>query len=292
MTMGAKGKGGGRDTSIRNRAARHGPHILRQLGGGAAAPPGTLAPRPACPPRLRQVVYGAVRGSTEGGRAPAFAAPRLDAIRDDPECCRLARALPAATEKTAAGLRAARPAAVLRAEIVDFVTDSVGSMMAGRALEGARLGLLGDDQREQEMHLGALTVIVAGHVADVLLEDCAGEEGKSRDPGELVHASLLSAEPALALAVKIAAALADAVRIHISQLDAAERNDPRIVLVNTVAQAVANTCTRSALRDLGSRDDPEHRERLSGRMADAICSEIARSLAGRQAKIGGPEAEE
>ena len=290
--MGAKGKGGGRDTSIRNRAARHGPHILRQLGGGAAAPPGTLAPRPACPPRLRQVVYGAVRGNAEGGRAPTFAAPQPGAIRGDPQCRRLAKALPTAVEKAAAGLRAGRSTAVLRAEIVGFVTDSVVSMMAGRALESARQGLPGDDQHEREMHLGTLTVIVAGHVADVLLEDCAGDAGKSRDPGELVHASLLSAEPALALAVKIAAALAGEVHTYISKLDAAERNDPRIVLIDAVARAVAKTCTRSALRGLESRDDPEHRERLGGLMADAICSEIARSLAGRQTKIGGPGTEE
>ena len=289
--MGAKDKGGARDTPIKSRTELYGPLILQLLGGGAAPPSGTSVRRPACPPRLLRIIYDAVLDSVKGGRAPCYAAPPLDAIRGDPDCRRLAKTLPAAMEKAAADLRAVRPAAVLRAEIGDFVTDDVGSMMVGRALEGVRLGLLGGDQYEQEMHLGTLTAIVAGHVADVLIEDGAGEPGKGRDPDELVHASLLSSEPALVLAVKIAAALANAVHSYISKLDASKRDDPRIVLIDAVAQAVAKACTRPALRDLQSRGDSEHRERLSGRMADDICGEVERSLAGRQTEIGGPGAE-
>lgn len=285
--MGARHKGRSRNDSMKNMVAQHGPHIFEQLGGGAAAPPGAADTLPAsCPPRFLRIVHDSVRYITGGGREPAFEAPSLDAIRGDPACRSLVDALPAAAKRARDG----RDAADLRAEIRDFVMDDVTSMMAGRALREVRLGLLGDEQHEQERHLGALSVIVSGHLADVLLEDCAGAPGKGLDPVGLVRTSLESSEPVLFLIIKIVGALAKEVRNYISKLDPSERSHPRIVLINTVAEAIERGCEPRALRDLQSGGDPDHRERLAGPMAEAIWGEMARSLAGRQAKIDGPEA--
>ena len=291
--MGAKNKDRGRDTPMKKMAARHGPSILARLGGGAAAPPGAAAPLPAsCPPRLFRIVHDSVHHIAGGGREPAFEAPSLDAIRGDPDCRRLADALPAAAKRARHGLRDGRDAAVLRAEIRDTVMDDIVSMMAGEALEGVMEGLFGDDQLEQEAHLGALSVIVAGHLADVLLEDGAGAPGKGLDPAGLVRSLLLSAEPALLLAVKVAAALAKEGADYACRLGVAERDDPRIVLINTVAEAIGGACGTRALRELVSAGDPRRREQLAGRLAKAICGEITRRLVPRQEKIGGPEAGE
>lgn len=291
MTMGARHKGRDRHTSMKNMVAQHGPHIFEQLGGGAAAPPGTADTPPAsCPPRLLRIVHDSVRYIAGGGREPAFEAPSLDAIWGDPACRSLVDALPAAAKRARDGLRDGRDAADLRAEIRDFVIDDVTSMMAGRALREVRLGLLGDEQHEQEGHLGALSVIVSGHLADVLLEDCAGAPGKGLNPAGLVRTSLDSSEPVLYLIIKIVGALAKEVRNYISKLDPSVRSHPRIVLINTVAEAIERGCEPRALRDLQSGGDPGHRKRLAGPMAEAIWGEMARSLAGRQAKIDGPEA--
>lgn len=293
MTMGARHKGGDRDTPMKKMVSRHGPSILQRLGGGAAAPGAQAAPSGAaapCPPRLFQIVRDEVRSAAGGGQTPAFAALSLDAIRGDTDCRRLADDLPAAAKRARDGLSDGRNAAVLRAEIRDAVKDDVVSMMAGRALEGVMGGLLGGDQREQEMHLGALTVIVAGHLADVLLEDGADAPGKDRDSAGLIRALLLSAEPALFLAVKTAAALAKEGADYACRLGVAERDDPRIVLINTVAQAIEVAFGPHALRELESAGDPGRRERLAGRLAKSVCGEIARSLdGGRQAKIDGSE---
>lgn len=293
MTLGAKNKDTGRDTPMKKMVARHGPPILVQLGDGAAAPPGAADTLPAsCPPGLFRFVHDSVHYITGGGREPAFEAPSLDAIRGDPDCRRLADALPAASKKARDGLRNGRDAADLRAEIRDFVMDDVVSMMAGEALEGVMEGLFGGDQLEQEAHLGALSVIVAGHLADVLLEDGAGAPDKGLDSAGLVRSLLLSAEPALLLVVKVAAALAKEGADYACRLGVAERDDPRIVLINTVADAIEGVCGPRALRELVSASDPGRREQLAGRLAKAICGEIARRLAPRQDKIGGPEAGE
>ena len=293
MTMGAKNKGDGRDTPMKKMAARHVPSILAQLGGGAAAPPGAAVPLPAsCPPRLLQIVHDSVHYIAGGGRELAFEAPSFAAIRGDPDCCRLADALPAAAKRARDGLRDGRDAAVLRAEIKDTVMDDVVSTMAGGALEGVMEGLFGNDQLEQEAHLGALSVIVAGNLADVLLEDGAGAPGKGLDPAGLVRSLLLSAEPALLLAVKVAASLAKEGADYACRLGVAERDDPRIVLINTVAEAIEGACGPRALRELVSAGDPGCRERLADQLADVIGSEIARRLADPQAKIDGSEAGE
>lgn len=288
--MGSEGKGDKRDTPMKNRAARHGPPILDSFGGGTGAEPGAGEARTASRP-LRRIVLDAVRDTTRSGRPAAFAVPPLDAIRGDPDCRRLAEDLPSAVEKAGNGLRAGRSAATLRAEIKNLVMDDVRSMMVGRAFEGVRRDLLGGDQHEQEMHFGALAEIVADGLAEGILKDGRVAPGENPDPAELIRGSLLNAEPALFLAIKTVAALTDAAVDYACKLGMAERNDPKIVLITAVTQAIVKACETRPLCDLQSGDSAERRERLGGHMADSISNEIERSLADHQTKIGGPEAE-
>lgn len=289
--MGATYKGHRRDAPIKKLAALHGPPILRHLGGGAAATsgPGLDGSGPPPPPRIRQAAYDAVRGAAGGGRRAVFDIPPLDAIRGDLDCRRLAKTLLAAMDKADNGLGAGRATAALREEIKKHVVDDVRSMMAGRVLNGASLGLLGGNRREQDMCFSALAMIVTDHLAEAVLEDRAGAPNKGCDPAELEHASLLSSEPMLFIIIKISVALAKEVRNYISKLDPSKRGDPKIVIIDAVAEAVEKACTRSALRDLQSGGDPGCRERLADQLADVIGSEIALRLADPQAKIDGSE---
>ena len=289
MTMGAPRKGGTRNTSMSSRAARHGPPILRHLGGGTAS--STPAAEPVCPPLMRQAVRDAVLAAAESARPPAFAAPSLDAIGDDPACRRLDETIQSALKKARTGLRAGRPEAELQREIRDLVMDGVQNLVVGDALEGMWLGLFGGDQYEEEMYLGAVTAPVGWQLAAEVLVDAAAESGEGRTPAELVRAALLSAEPTLYLIVKIITALVDAAAEYVRGLKAAEADDPKVMLTNATAQALERIGTPAVLRGPIHQADSKSRARLV-RMADRICREIVRQLADPQTKISGENAEE
>lgn len=280
--------GKGRDTSMSNQTARHGPLILRYLGGGTAS--SAPAAEPACPPRLRQAVHGAVLALGKSGRPPAFAAPTLKAITADPACRRLGEAIPPAMEKARAGLRAGRVEAELQREILDLVMDDVQNLVIGDALEGARRGLLGDDQHEGEMYLGVIAVSVAEHLAAEVLVDAAAEPGQVRTPAELVRDALMLAEPTLFLIVKIVAALAGAAAEYVRGLKADEKGDPKTVLINAAAEALERIGAPAALRSLRPPGDPKGRE-SHAQIVDRISREIVRQLSDSQAKIDGQDAE-
>ena len=288
MTMGALPKGKGRDTSMSNQTARHGPLILQHLGGGTAS--SAPAAKPACPPRLRRAVHGAVLALGKSGRPPAFAAPTLKAIAADPACRRLGEAIPRAMEKARAGLRAGRVEAELQGEIRDIVMDDVRNLAIGDALEDARRGLLGDDQHEDAMYLGAIAASVAEHLAAEVIVDAAAEPGQVRTPAELARDALLSAEPTLLLIVRIVAALAGAAAEYVRGLKADEKGDPKTVMINAVAEALERIGAPAALHSLQPQGDPKDR-RSYARMSDRISREIVRQLLDPQAKIDGQDAE-
>ena len=289
------------DASAESRLARHGPRILRHLFGEAASPP--PASESTCPPRLFEIVRNAMLDTAGSGRQdfPA-AAPSLDEVAIDPDFRQLAESLPAAMEKAGGGLCAGFSAAELRAEITERIIGDVRNAVLGGALEGMRRNLLGGDRREQEICLAAIGELAAEHLAIGLAAaasggaPASGADSADRRPlaggeaSELVRAALLYAEQAAPLVAKIARAIDDAVAGYARTLGVAERGDPTIAAVSAVARAVAGARTLGVLRDPLPPCGPRRRGQGGGQVAECICREIARHLAGPCAKIDGQEA--
>lgn len=288
MTMGAPRKGGGRDTPMSRRTALHGPSILQHLGNGAAPP--APAAKPACPPSLPLIVHDAVHAMGKSGRRPTFAAPSLEAIESDPACRKLEEIVPVAVDRAREGLCAGRLGADLQGEIRNLVMEDVQNLVIGDVFKDVRLDMLDGDHDEEDMYLGVVAASVAEQLAAEVIGDAAAEpSGKGRVAAELVRAALASAEPTLFLIVRIAAALADAAAEYIRGLKAAEKDDPKMVLVDAAAQAVVKAGA-SFLRGPLPLGGTGGRKQLA-RMADDICREIVRQLSDPQEKIGGQDEE-
>ena len=289
MTMGASHKGGNRDTSMMALTAQHGPTILRHLGD-SVAPPAAPADGPAaCPPSLHKAVRDAAFETGESGRPAAFSIPSLEAIRSDPVYHRLEETILDALEKARSGLRIGRSSDGLQEKIAELVIDDVRNLVIGGMLEDAGPNLLGDDEREQAMYFGAISESVTEHLAANIVGDAEAEPDRARASPELVRAALVYAEPTLLLIVSIVAALL-AVAIECArELRAAEKNDPKIVLIHAVAQAVTKIGLPDALRDPPHSGYPKNREQLN-LMVEAICREIVQQLSDPQKKIDGQDA--
>lgn len=289
MTMGATRKGGGRNTPISRRTALHGPQILQHLGDGTASP--APAAVPTCPPRLRRIVHDAVLAMGKSDRNPTFTAPSLNAIGGDPACRGLEETIPVSMKRARAGLRVGRSNAEVQKEIRDLVMGDVQNLVIGDAFKDVRLDMLDGDRDGEDMYLGVVAASVSKHLAAEVVGDvAAGPFGKGRVAAELVRAALLSAEPTLFLIVRIVDALAGAAAEYIRGLKAAERDDPKMVLVDAAAQAVVKAGESFLHGPLytGSTGGRKHLDRV----ADGICREIVRQLSDPQAKIDGQDEEE
>ena len=285
--MGATPKGGGRDTSAKNRAAQCGPLLLQLLGDGAA-PPASPAGGPACPPLLRNAVRDAALEAYKSDRPPALAVPALEAIQGDPRYSSLAEIVSSAMEKARAGLRAGRPAEALQKEIKGLVMDDVQNLIIEVVPEGWWQSLLGDDQHEQEAYLGVVAEAVVKHLAATVVGDAEAAPDEGRAPAELVRAALLSAEPTLFLILKIVAALAGTEAERARRPGAAKSDDSKIVLIDAVAQAVIRIGAPAALNDPPHPGGPGNQEQVD-RTADGICREILQQLSDPQQKIDGQD---